>query len=418
MHVAGLVLLEPGRPITMRELRHHVASRIHRLPRFRQVLRDVAFGAARPEWEQVSRIDYDAHLIQHTLHGAGGIAQLHALCGRIHETLLSHERPLWELHLVDGIQGGRQALIVKSHHSITDGIAGVEVAQVLFDRLAAARHHVELPATRFSRGPERSVLGALQGALGVAFTAAGGPLALSGPFNGHVGAERAFATASLPVEDLRRAKRRYGGSVDDVVITTVAIGLRAYLAELGYPDPPAALRAMLPVSTRPPSDHTEAGNQVTSVFLDLPMHEAEFGEVVREIATAKSYLRTAHCAAGMSILVEAAGLLPNVLHEGVVRFAAGLQYANVVLSDVPGPDEPMALLGRRIAACYPMIPLPPKIGLSIATLSLGGVMGVGIVADPSLVPSPHRIGRAVERALGEAVPHSGHARPQAQRRAA
>ena len=110
-------------------------------------------------------------------------------------------------------------------------------------------------------------------------------------------------------------------------------------------------------------------------------------------------LRTSHAAGGMTMLVEAAGMLPNHLHGAVVRFVAGLPYANLVLSDIPGPDETLFLLGRRIVACYPMIPLPPGIGLSIATVSLGGMMGVGVIADPGLIPKPQRLATAIEREM-------------------
>jgi diacylglycerol O-acyltransferase len=124
------------------------------------------------------------------------------------------------------------------------------------------------------------------------------------------------------------------------------------------------------------------------------------------VATEKLQRRSAHEAAGMSVLIEAAGWLPNPLHEMVVRIVGGMPFANLVLSDVPGPDEPMYLLGRRIAACYPMIPLPTGIGLSIATVSMGGVMSVGIVADPGLVPDASRLARAIEHVIpGHAPAH-------------
>jgi diacylglycerol O-acyltransferase len=124
---------------------------------------------------------------------------------------------------------------------------------------------------------------------------------------------------------------------------------------------------------------------------------------VRIVATEKLQRRSAHEAAGMSVLIEAAGLLPNPLHEMFVRMVGGMPFANLVLSDVPGPDEPMYLLGRRIAACYPMIPLPAGIGLSIATVSMGGVMSVGIVADPGLVPNAARLARAIEHVIPDHV---------------
>lgn len=400
MHVAGVVVIEGPKPITLPELRHLVASRLRRLPKFREVVKFSRLDATRASWALVSRIDLDAHLFHHRLPKPGGRPQLNALCARIHERLLPRDRPLWEMHLVDGLEGGGQAVVIKTHHSITDGIAGIELARVLFDGAAGSKQSAWLPPAKFAdgRGGGASLLRGLQSLMGIAFTAAGGPIALQGPFNGSVGANRAFATAMLPMDVIRQTKRRYGGSVDDVVLASVAAGLRSYLDAVRYPEIPTALRAMVPVSTGPTAPST-LGNHVTTVFIDLPMAAVELPEIIRFIATEKLQRRGAHEAAGMSLLIEAAGWLPNPLHEIVVRMVGGSQFANLVLSDVPGPDEPPYLVGNRITACYPMIPLPPGIGLSIATVSMGGVMSVGVVADPGLVPDVSRLARAIERVI-------------------
>lgn len=405
MHVAGVVMLEGRTQITLAELRALVASRLRRLPKFREVVRFSPLGATRPSWAPVGRIDLDAHLFHHRLAEPGRRAQLNALCGRIHERLLPRDRPLWEMHLIDGLQGGEQAVVIKTHHSITDGVAGVEIARVLFDRAPGAQPTPWVLPTRFAEGGGAWLLRGLQSLAGIAFTAAGGPIALQGPFNGSVGGNRTFATAVIPMDAIRQTKRRYGGSVDDVVLAAVAAGLRSYLDAVRYPEIPPALRAMVPVATGATAAST-LGNHVTTVFVDLPLDAVELPELVRIIATEKLQRRGAHEAAGMSLLIEAAGWLPNPLHETVVRVVAGMQYANLVLSDVPGPDEPMYLLGHRITACYPMIPLAPDIGLSIATVSMGGVMGFGIVADPGLVPDASRLARAIEHVIpGHALAH-------------
>ena len=398
MHVAGVVVIEGNKPITLPELRHLVASRLRRLPRFREVVRFSRLDATRASWNPVDRMDLDAHLFHHRLPKPGHRAQLNELCGRIHERLLPRDRPLWEMHLIDGLEGGGQAVVIKTHHSITDGIAGIEVARVLFDSAKGAKQIAWLPSPKFADGAGAWLLKGLQVVMGIASTAAGGPIALQGPFNGRVGANRAFASAMIPMDSIRQVKRRYGGSVDDVVLASVASGLRSYLDAVNYPDIPAALRAMVPVSTGPTAA-SDLGNHVTTVFVDLPLAAVQLPALVRIIATEKLQRRGAHEAAGMSLLIEAAGWLPNPMHETVVRIVANTQYANLVMSDVPGPDEPMYLLGHRIAACYPMIPLPPCIGLSIATVSMGGVMSVGIVADPGLVPDVSLLARAIERVI-------------------
>ncbi len=420
MHVAGLVMVEPGEPVTMKELRQMLAARLRRLPRFRQRVLFSPLGLVRAEWSPPGRVDLDAHLFHHTLRRPGRPSQLYALCAHIHETVLSRDRPLWEVHLIDGLLGGGQALVIKTHHSITDGIAGVEVAEALFDPADPTRRPGP-PPTRFADSPAPTPLAALQSMLGVAFTAAGGPFVPPGPFNGPLSAHRAFAATTLSMDAVRRAKRRLGGSVDDIVLAIVAAGLRRYLHEVGYQDVPRSLRAMLPVSTRPSSTRGKLGNHVTSIFVDLPLHTDDLSELVHAIATSKSLLRSVHAAAGMSLLIEAAGILPNRLHEAVVRAAAALPYGNLVLSDIPGPDEPLALLGRTLGVTYPMMPLAPGIGLSVAAVSLGGMMGVGITADPELMPNPARLARAIGKVMADfdrTQPVHRVARPRAHARRA
>lgn len=405
MHVAGVVIFDgrsSGRgALALQDLKRLVAARLPQLLKYRQRVRASWHGLARPEWVEVAEADLGPHLFEHRLPSPGSSSQLGSLCAEIHAELLSRDRPLWEAHLIDGLAGGRQALVLKTHHAITDGIGGIQMAEVLFDP-KRPHHGLEAAgptALRFGR-PARPTLGDVARAMvGVAFTVAGGPIALQGPFNGSVGGRRAFAMATLSMDGIRRLKTRLGGSVDDVLLAVVAAGLRRHLAHEGYGPLPKALRVMLPVSTRPSVAGVELGNHVTAVFVDVPLDTSEPGALVRRIATTKSTLRTAHAAAGMSLLIEAAGRLPNVLHESVVRFAGALPGSNLVLSDLPGPHEQLFLQGRPIIACYPMIPLSASVGLSIAAMSWDTQIGVGIVSDPDLVPKPERLAGEIEASL-------------------
>jgi diacylglycerol O-acyltransferase / wax synthase len=421
MHVAGVVVFEASeRPVTIKELRRLITARLSQLPRYGQRARTRWSGLLRSEWVDVADLDVDAHLFHHRLRSPGGTARLNELCARIHEEPLPRDRPLWQIHLVDGLAGGRQALVVKTHHAITDGIAGIKIAGVLFDRAGAAGGGHASPHFAASAGP--SMLGLAQAALGLAFTAAGGPIALPSRLNGAVGAHRAFGHTAVPMELVRALKRRFGGSVDDVLVALVAAGLARELAGDGTARPPA-LRAMLPVSTRPPVDGSELGNHVSAVFVDLPLDTTDLEVLVRRIATSKSVLRGAHAAAGMSMLIEVAGWLPHPMHQAAVRFASSLPMANLVLSDVPGPDEALFFFGRRIVACYPMIPLPAAVGLSIAAVSMGGQMGIGIVSDPRLLPKPQQLASEIDAAVKAALRPHRSSRPRkvvqpARRRAA
>jgi len=405
MHVAGVVVLDASSgPVIRRELRRLVTSRLSRLPRYRQRAGSRWAGLGRPEWVDVTDMDVEAHLFHHRLGAPGGPSQLNDLCARIHEELLPRDRPLWQIHLIDGLAGGRQALVIKTHHAITDGIAGIKIAEILFDRAGSVRNQPGsgLPSLHFGVRSGPSIAGLAQAALGLAFTAAGGPIARPSGLNGMVGAHRAFGHAAVPMDVIRGLKRRFGGSVDDVLVALVAIGLARELALRGVKAPPA-LRAMLPVSTRPPVDGASLGNQVSTIFVDLPLDISDLGLLVRHIATSKSLLRSAHAAAGTSLLIEVAGWLPHPLHQAAVRLATSLPVANLVLSDVPGPDDTLFFLGRRMLSCYPMIPLPAAVGLSVAAVSMGGQMGIGFVSDPRLLPKPQRLASWIEAAARAAI---------------
>ena len=184
MHVAGVVVFDASSgPVTAKELRRLVTSRLSRLPRYRQRVGSRWAGLRRPEWVDVADLDVEAHLFHHRLRSPGGPSQLNDLCSRIHEELLPRDRPLWQIHLIDGLAGGRQALVIKTHHAITDGIAGIKIAEIMFDRAGSARNvpGTGLPSLHFGPAAAPSVLALAQAGLGLAFTAAGGPKSLCRP---------------------------------------------------------------------------------------------------------------------------------------------------------------------------------------------------------------------------------------------
>lgn len=397
MHVAGVSVLDGGEPITLEALHHHVVSRIRRLPRFRD---RVAFDLTHREWVHEARSDLRAHFFRHRLRGRATLHSLFTEAARIHESPLRRDGPLWEMHLIDGLPEHGQALVIKTHHAITDGMAAMEMGGVLFDPAPGVTRSVSIPAPRLGADGGGAMQTTLKGIMGLAFTAAGGPVAAPGPFNGPVGPRRTFAGAALPMTAVRAMKEKHDVSVDDVLLAAVAVGLRRYLREVDYPSMPHALRAMIPVSTRPPARGVTMGNHVTAIFLDLPLDSDDVGAVAHRVHARKAALRGAHAAAGATMAIEAAFRLPAPVHSLALGFVATLPFAHLVLSDVPGPVERRYLLGRRITACYPMMPLGPTLGLAIASISMCGVMSIGVTADPGLVPCPDRMAKAIAGALG------------------
>jgi len=396
MHVAAIVVFEGRTPLTIAELAGLVRERTRRLSRFHQRLRRSVGGW---KWAPAGRIDLGAHLFHHDVAPPGTTGDLLELCARIHEQHLDRERPLWEMHLVDGLAGRRQALVIKTHHAITDGLAGVALAEALFDAAPGIAKPCSLPVMGFVPGALETARAAVNDVEGLAALVAGGPLAAVGPFNASVSGRRALGIAALPLHDVKRIKRALGVSVDDVLVGAVASGLGAYLRRRGYVSTSATLRAMLPVSTRGPQRGLALGNHVSSIFVDLPVGLGDFATTVRHISWSKATLRTVHAARGGALAIEATQLLPAPLQGPVLRFASGLPFAHLIVSDIPGPEEQLFLLGRRVLASFPMMPLAADVGLAIAMVTMGPVVGVGVTVDPTIVPDPQEMAQEIARAL-------------------
>jgi WS/DGAT/MGAT family acyltransferase len=400
MHVGGLAVLDPtarpGGPIRPAELRRRLRARLRDLPRLTARLHAEPLRPDRSVWLPAPDFDVGDHVEQWTLAPGSGWPELLRLAGELHGRLLPRDRPLWRMSLIDGLPGGRQALLTETHHAITDGIAGVQVTRTIFDRPAHAAPARAGPNGFFgSDGRTDGLTHALQAAAGAARYLAGGPVAAPGPFNGAVGPRRALATADLGLADAIAIKRRLGGSVDDVVLAAMALALGTYLRRLGQPTEGRRLRTMVPVSTL--AGAGGLGNHVTATFLDLPVGLPP-APCLQEIAAAKALHRTWHEPLGVRAALDAAGLVPPALASPLTQVLCALPFAHLIVSDVPGPSEPMSLLGAPMVGTYPLMPLTASIGLSVAVVTIGGAMGVGITTDPDLVDGAD-LARSVESAF-------------------
>jgi diacylglycerol O-acyltransferase / wax synthase len=391
MHVGSLAVYDPSPrpkgPIRLVELRQHVASRLPRLPRFRQRLATSALDLGRPSWIDEPRVQLSRHVLGRRLARGAGWDDLLALVGRLHSEPLDRKRPLWRMVLVDGLPEGRQAVVTLTHHAITDGLAGLDVAEAILEPAAGTGSAPTLPPAGFSAPrPAVGLTDGLRAALGAGHYLATGPLAFPGPFNGQVGPERALATADLPRGAVLEVKRHLGGTVDDVALATVALAVGRRLQRRAQAPVPERLRTMVPVSTRSAEQAHDPGNRVSAFFVDLPLR-VEPVDCVRQIATAKSLRRSWHEALGVQALVTGSALLPPLV--GLTSrwlTVAPFSFTHLIVSDIPGPVDQLALLGAPLRAMYPLMPLAPGCGLSIALAALGPTVGVGLTADPGLVP--------------------------------
>ncbi|HZU18600.1 MAG TPA: wax ester/triacylglycerol synthase family O-acyltransferase [Candidatus Dormibacteraeota bacterium] len=405
MHVAGLAILDPARraggPIRPEELRERVRDRLPLLPRLRQRPLRLPFDLGRPLWVADPAFDLDRHLGFYRLPPRAGWRRLLELTARLHARPLPRRRPLWEMTLVDGLPEGRQALLVRLHHALADGIAGVETVAAIFDDSPATpeAQRSDRPRPRFAsgreagRGPDPAAVAA-----GIARRLAHGPLVPPGPFNGRVGPRRAFATADLSLDLIEQTRRDLGGTIDDVALAAVMLGLGRRLRRTGDEAAGRRLRVMLPVAV--PARGHNAANRVSAVFVDLRPGEAPL-ECLRQVQEAKAAARRWHEAPALAVALAGGELLPAPAEAALVRALARLPFAHLIVSDVPGLPEPPRLLGAPLVGAYPLLPLPPSLGLSIGMLTVGRTMGLGVTTDPGLVPGGQALARDVATGLAE-----------------
>jgi WS/DGAT/MGAT family acyltransferase len=404
MHVGWAAAFDPPdeRPApSFEQLRDHIARRLQRAPRYRQRLAGVPLGVARPVWVDDDRFDITRHV------RPAGPAALGELAGSVLSTPLSRERPLWELWISDRLDDGRIGIVGKAHHCMVDGIAAVELATVLLD-LEPDRpadppddwRPVEPPgqARRFVDGladiarGQLALAGSAAGALGSPRSLASGALRAAealvhsltpasplDAMNAPISPYRALATLARPMDELRAIKHAYGCTVNDVVLAASTGGVRRHLQRHG--ERPARLKAMVPVNVRAAGATGEFGNRISFIFLELPCDEPRAERRLRAITLATGKAKSTGEPAGATTMLDLAAAAPSVLQRALSKLVASPRTFNVVVSNIPGPQPPMWMLGCRLREAYPIVPLADRHALSIGFTSVDGGAFFGIYAD-------------------------------------
>jgi WS/DGAT/MGAT family acyltransferase len=437
MHVAATAIFDaaPLRDeaggLDIARIRRHVASRLGRLPRFRQRLAYVPV-VQDAIWIDDERFDLAYHVRHASLPRPGSDAQLRARCAEILERPLNRKRPLWEVWLIEGLADDAAALLAKVHHCIVDGIAGVGV---LANLLSLEPHDAPDPPDRWTPQPapsprqllrdeaRRRLRGSLAAGRAVADAVArpqvglarlgavaGGlwRLAQSGltpapatPFNQPIGPHRQVCWLSLDLERLKRVKRRVGGTVNDVVLTCVAGAMRALFARHGETPPEEIVRAAVPVSVRTREDAAAPGNRVSIWIVPLPLGPRDPRERFGIVNTTTEQLKERNQAAGAAVLTQAADWTGRAVLSWAVRLLASARIYNVIVTNVPGPPVPLYLLGARLRAAYPHLPLFENQGLGIALLSYLDRLYVGLTADWNQAALAEEFASDLEAAVDE-----------------
>ncbi len=430
MHVASTSIFEGSAP-SHEEFREHIASRLHLVPRFRQKLRFVPLDQGRPVWVDDPHLNLDYHVRQTALPAPGSDEQLRNLAARIFSQQLDRSKPLWELWLVEGLAGDRFAIIGKSHHALVDGVSGVDITTVLFDldrepegtpatappwlarpeptdlkllgdawreRLTSPKEIVRGVRAVF-RGPRKLLneIGATSKIVGAGISAP------STVFNVEIGPHRRFAMTQTDLAGLKRVKDAHGGTVNDVILSIVAGGIGRYLRARGHDTEGLEMRAMVPVSVRAANEHGALGNRISAMMAPLPVWCEDPVERLQVLTESMGDLKTSGQAVGAEILTKLTDFAPTTIASQAARLQPAQRFFNLVVTNVPGPQFPLYVLGRKMESIFPMVPLARRQALCVGIMSYNGQVNFGLIGDYDALADLESFALDLEAATEEVV---------------
>lgn len=428
MTVGGIATFS-GPPPTIEDFRAHTLRRLHLIPRYRQRLRHSPAGTARPVWTDDEHFDISYHVRHAGLAGSGGLDDLWALNAEIHAHRLDRARPLWELYLVEGLEGGGFAIIARNHHALMDGVSNMDVLQVLWDLEADPKESpldgdaewhpeaepdgadlLELGVREVVRGAANLAGGALtaarypgstlarlrRGAEGAAeVTRAVLTPAPPALLNRDIGPGRQFTGIRLDLAEVKRVKNALGGTINDVVLNVVAGGIRAVYLERGLDPAGVELRPIVPVSIRTESDRGTLGNRVVTLRPSLPIDIDDPVTRLRAISVELERCKRSTQPTVVEVIGSVMNFVPAPLLGPIARLAYHPRLFNVLVSNIPGPQFPLYLLGHRAETMYAGGCLGPGHALAIAAVSYDGGLGFGLISDPSVLPELDTVGAGI-----------------------
>jgi diacylglycerol O-acyltransferase len=446
MHIGGVFVLE-GPPPSREELHEHVQGRLHLVPRYRQKVVFPRVEMGRPLWIDDPRFNLDYHVRHTALPSPGSIEQLRLLTARIFSQRLDRSKPLWEIWLAEGLEGDRFALINKTHHCLVDGVSGVDITAVLFDLDA---EHREVPEPEpWNPGPEPSDAEVV--AQGVR-DLAGAPLGLAGgalgalrrprstldrarevaeglgevawgvlnsppetPLNVRIGPHRRLRWVGTSLADLKAVKNGLGGTVNDVFLTVVTGALRRWLRDRGVRTEGIELRGCVPVSVRTEEQQGQLGNKITMMTCPLPVYADEPERRFRIVSEAMRGLKESKQAMGAELIAGLQDFAPPTVFARASRLNFSSRLYNLLVTNVPGPQFPLYLLGRELEDFVPVPFLAPEKALAVAIMSYNGRANFGLMGDYDSMPDLEVFADYVEEELAALRKAAGEAEESATR---
>jgi diacylglycerol O-acyltransferase / wax synthase len=444
MHVAIVAVLDPSTVpdgYSFRRVRQMIVDRVPLVPVFQRRLVEVPLRLGHPVWVDDPEFDIDNHLRRAALPSPGGMRELADFAADVTSRQLHRDRPLWEMWVVEGLEDGKIALVAKMHHSTIDGVSGAELLGVLFDlepdppvpeRQGERQLDLRVPSN--FELVSHAFLARLLRPLGIAQMAwrtaqalvdvrkvrqgseGKGAVPLTAPrtsINVSIHARRRVAFAAANLADVKRLKNAMGTTVNDVVLAMCAGALRSYLLA-GDELPDIPLVAVVPVSVTPEMAELKGSNKVSAMFVQLPCELDDPLERLRAVHEGTKGAKEEHKALGATTLQNwAEHASPNVFAAAArlyTRMSLADRHrpvANLVISNVPGPNVPLYLGGSEMLGMFPLGPVMDGIGLNITIMSYRGVLNWGLSSDARAVPRLWDVAAAIPSALSELMEAAG-----------
>jgi diacylglycerol O-acyltransferase / wax synthase len=450
-HMAiGAVLVCRGSAPSHEDFLAQIRGRLHLLPRLRQRLVVPPLQLGRPFWSDDPDFDIAAHVRRVSLPPPGDDEQFRRLIARAIAPPLDRSRSLWELLLVDGLEGGRFGIVYRTHHALADGISAVDIGTLLFDvepnsepaREEVPWHPQVSPskgdlATRTAAGlgttvarlarwllsalrhPRRAAKRAGDGAAGLwevswALTKPSPKV----PLNVEIGPNRDFHWTRCSLEDFKRIKNALGGTVNDVSLAVTSGALRRWLEDRGVRTEGLELQALVPVSVRAENEHGELGNRLTAMRGPLPVGIADPVERLRFVSASMDALKSSKQPLGAEAIWGVNDWFRDFAPPWLLNLTSRLNFAtrlfNLLVTNFPGPQIPIYILGRELVGVYPVGFLARGHALSIAIISYNGAVNFGLLSDPDAIEAVERIGQYASEGVEELLAAAGSAESGAQ----
>jgi diacylglycerol O-acyltransferase / wax synthase len=416
LHIGGTSIFDGN--ISFDEVTRHIGERLHLVPRYLQKVVPDPFNLGHPTWETHEKFDISKHIFHIESKKKISQNELMDYAGKVLTGVMDRTKPLWEIHIIENIEGNRSAMITKIHHCMVDGISGVDLMKILFDISPKPAPPPPKPAPKVEEKPKdaaqsllESLLGSVQegmnrfvelqqGILQLTQTFAQNPEMLGAiphmaanlpaittpapvlPFNKQCGGKRILAWTEFSFAEARAIRGNLKGSVNDVVLTVLVMAISRYSKLHGVETKENLVRFMMPVSLRQKEQRGALGNLISILPVEIPLDIKNPTDLFKVVNQKTGMMKATQTASGLGMLGAVYGMMPAPVQSAIGAIInAPFPVFNTVATNVPGPQVPMYMTGKRMVAQYPFVPIGYNMGMGTAIFSYDGKLFFGIGAD-------------------------------------